>query len=61
MTKVRMLGATNWDGPRKPGDELDVDDKVAERWQKHNIAEIIEQPKAARGKKAAEPPDDPAM
>lgn len=53
MPKVKMKCATNWRGPVKPGDEVEVDDETAERWQKHGIAEIIEHSRG-KGKKAVE-------
>lgn len=42
MNKVRILVQTRYDGPKFPGDEVEVDNATAKRWCNNGIAEIIE-------------------
>lgn len=45
MKKVKMLKATNYNKPLDVGDEIEVSDKVAIRWDTKDIAKILEPPK----------------
>jgi len=40
MARVRMRGTTYW--LVRPGDEITVEERMAKRWQRSNLADIIE-------------------
>jgi hypothetical protein len=50
LVKVEMLVNTYYKRPLKPGDVVEVDVAVAERWENHGIA-----------KQVASEPDDPPV
>jgi len=41
MAKVEVLVHTFYKKPLKPGDTIEVDEKVAERWERNHIARIV--------------------
>ena len=60
--KIKTLKPTCFDGKKlKVGDEVDVDDSVAERWIENGIAKAVKTPKVAADnlkEKAAKIGDD---
>ena len=41
MAKVELLVHTFYGKPLKPGDIIEVDEKVAERWGRNRIARVV--------------------
>lgn len=55
MVKVEMLVDTFYYEPLKKGRAIEVDSDVAERWERNNIAKIVDkQEKTVRSKKGSQ-------
>lgn len=50
MSKVKLLVNTYYKQPLRVGDEIEVAQEVAERWERFNIATIVDKPKKKKAK-----------